>query len=198
LFAIVLTAPLWILSWVEGSLTGSESLFSACAELLSLIPGPPGILLRRGFYVQSLESCAWDVSLGFGTRLSHRAARIERCVYTGSNCRIGLAWIEPDVLIGDNVDILSGRRQHRFGHLSQPLKDRGGSFTRIRIGRNVWIGTSVVVMADIGMNSVVGAGSVVVRSIPAGAVAVGNPAVVKRLDHDGRPRATDPEGSAHR
>ena len=50
----------------------------------------------------------------------------------------------------------------------------------IEIGDNVWIGGSVVVLpgVKIGSNSVIGAGSVVVKDIPKNSVAVGNPCKV--------------------
>jgi maltose O-acetyltransferase len=50
------------------------------------------------------------------------------------------------------------------------------------IGDNVWLGGGVIVCpgVTIGANSVVGAGSVVVRDLPAGVVAVGSPARVVR------------------
>jgi len=52
----------------------------------------------------------------------------------------------------------------------------------IRIGRNCWLGAGVIVMpgVTIGENSVIGAGSVVTRDIPANVVAVGNPCRVLR------------------
>ena len=55
----------------------------------------------------------------------------------------------------------------------------------IRIGNNVWIGGSSVICpgVTIGDNSVIGAGSVVVKDIPANVVAVGNPCkVIKQLE----------------
>jgi maltose O-acetyltransferase len=60
----------------------------------------------------------------------------------------------------------------------------------IRIGNNVWLGGSTVVLpgVTIGDNSVIGAGSVVVKDIPANVVAVGNPCkVVKQLQPPTRP-----------
>lgn len=52
----------------------------------------------------------------------------------------------------------------------------------ITIGNNVWLGGGVIVCpgVTIGDDAVVGAGAVVVKDIPAGAVAVGNPAKVIR------------------
>ena len=52
----------------------------------------------------------------------------------------------------------------------------------IHIGNNVWIGANVVVVpgVTIGDNSVIGAGSVVTKDIPANVVAVGNPCRVLR------------------
>ncbi|MCD8152795.1 MAG: sugar O-acetyltransferase, partial [Clostridiales bacterium] len=58
----------------------------------------------------------------------------------------------------------------------------------IHIGRNCWLGAGVIVMpgVSIGENTVIGAGSVVTKDIPANVVAVGNPCCVMREinDHD--------------
>jgi maltose O-acetyltransferase len=52
----------------------------------------------------------------------------------------------------------------------------------ITIGDNVWLGGGVIVCpgVTIGDDTVVGAGAVVTRDLPAGVVAVGNPARVLR------------------
>jgi len=60
-----------------------------------------------------------------------------------------------------------------------------GNTAAVNIGNNVWIGDSVIVNKGvrIGDNAVIGAGSIVVKDVPANAVAAGNPAaVVKYLD----------------
>lgn len=60
-----------------------------------------------------------------------------------------------------------------------------GEAQPVRLGKNVWIGDSAIVCkgVTIGENSIIGAGAIVVSSIPANSVAVGNPArVVKELD----------------
>ena len=52
----------------------------------------------------------------------------------------------------------------------------------VHIGRNCWLGAGVIVMpgVTIGDNSVIGAGSIVTRDIPANVVAVGKPCRVMR------------------
>ena len=50
------------------------------------------------------------------------------------------------------------------------------------IGRNCWIGAGAIILpgVTVGDNTVVGAGSVVTKDIPANVVAVGNPCRVLR------------------
>jgi acetyltransferase-like isoleucine patch superfamily enzyme len=60
-----------------------------------------------------------------------------------------------------------------------------GQAEPVTIEKNAWIGDSAIVCkgVTIGENSIIGAGAVVVTSVPANCVAAGNPArVVKRLD----------------
>jgi acetyltransferase-like isoleucine patch superfamily enzyme len=178
--AIVLTAPLWLPVQVQRLLSGGDSFFAGCSEALSLIPGRVGLFLRRGFYRLTLDACATDCHIGFGTTLAHPQVRISQGVYIGNRCTLGQVDVGNHATIGSNVDILSGRHQHHFDQLDEPIQAQGGVFNQVRIGRNCWVGNSAVIMADIGADCVIGAGSVVVRPIPAGVVAVGNPAVVKK------------------
>lgn len=176
---VVLTAPLWIAARCEHWL-GGEGVFQFCSELLSLVPGKPGVFVRRGFYLMSIEHLAGDGHIGFGTTLSHRSVSIGHRVYIGHRCTVGSCILGDDVTIGSNVDILSGRRQHNFSAVGIPIQGQGGAFEQVRIGRNCWIGNSAVIMADIGEETIVGAGSVVAKALPALVVAVGNPARVVR------------------
>ena len=61
-------------------------------------------------------------------------------------------------------------------------RDKWEAARPIVVGDNVWLGGGVVVLpgVTIGTDTVVGAGSVVTRDLPAGVVAVGNPARVIR------------------
>ena len=79
---------------------------------------------------------------------------------------------------GPNVQLLTPI------HPLEPTPRRAGleSADPIVIGDNVWLGGGVIVCpgVTIGSNSVIGAGSVVTRDIPANVVAVGNPCRVLR------------------
>jgi acetyltransferase-like isoleucine patch superfamily enzyme len=185
---VVLTAPLWALALAHKRLTGRDGVFAACSEILSLVPTILGVFLRRGFYRMTLQACASDCHIGFGTTIAHPEVRIGRGVYIGSRCTLGQVVLEDHVTVGSNVDILSGRHQHHFDTAGEPLQAQGGTYSQIRIGANSWIGNSTVVMADVGAESVVGAGSVVVKPIPAYSVAVGNPAHVKKVREEATQR----------
>jgi galactoside O-acetyltransferase len=52
----------------------------------------------------------------------------------------------------------------------------------VKIGNNCWLGACVIVLpgVTIGDNTVVGAGSIVTKDLPANVVAVGNPCKVLR------------------
>ena len=91
---------------------------------------------------------------------------------------IGSITIENDVLIGSNVSIINGNRQHGISRLDIPIREQGGVYPTITIGADSWIGDRAIVMANIGKHCVIGAGSVVTKDIPDYSVAVGNPARV--------------------
>ena len=87
-------------------------------------------------------------------------------------------YIGNQVMIGPNVTICT------TGHPVYPLyREMGAHYSLpIHIGNKVWIGANSVVLpgVTIGENSVIGAGSIVTRDIPANVVAVGNPCRVIR------------------
>lgn len=62
-----------------------------------------------------------------------------------------------------------------------------GQADPVHLSKNVWVGDSAIICkgVTIGENSIIGAGGIVVESIPANCIAAGNPArVIKQLDPD--------------
>lgn len=89
--------------------------------------------------------------------------------------------IGQDVLIGPNCSLYTAIHPTEPG----PRRAKWESSAPITLGDNVWLGGSVVVCpgVTIGENSIIGAGAVVTRSVPANSIAVGNPArVIRALD----------------
>ncbi|MEB7447046.1 sugar O-acetyltransferase [Arthrobacter koreensis] len=86
--------------------------------------------------------------------------------------------IGDDVQIGPNVQLLTPTHPLE----AEARRDKLEAAKPITIGNNVWLGGGVIVLpgVNIGENTVVGAGSVVTRDLPANVVAVGNPARVIR------------------
>src|SRR5262245_53366100 len=123
--AVVFTAPLWILVRALGQIGDADGLLLGCSQLLSLVPGRAGVYVRRGFHSMALECCAGDVHIEFATWFSHCRVHIDRGVYIGGRCTIGMVDIGENALIGSNVDIPSGRRQHYFSSDDRPVASQG-------------------------------------------------------------------------
>jgi acetyltransferase-like isoleucine patch superfamily enzyme len=93
------------------------------------------------------------------------------------NCYLDVE-IGDSALFADNVYISDF--DHRFDDLTKTIKDQGIAKSRVRIERDVWLGTKVTVCRGvvIGEGTVVGANAVVTKDLPAFSVAVGVPARV--------------------
>ena len=116
------------------------------------------------------------------------------------NCTIidvGRVRLGDFCLLGPNVSIYTA------AHPIHPAL-RNGNYTcgiDVEIGDNVWLGGNVVICpgVKIGSNSVIGAGSVVTKDIPAWTVAAGNPCrVIREVTEEDRAyyfkdRPLDPE-----
>ena len=103
--------------------------------------------------------------------------------YFFSNYNLVILDIAP-VKIGDNVMFGPNVSLYTAGHPIHPVSRNSGYEygLPITIGDNVWLGGNVAVTpgVTIGENTVIGAGSVVVKDIPANVVAAGNPCRVVR------------------
>lgn len=86
--------------------------------------------------------------------------------------------VGDDVQIGPNVQLLTATHPLE----PNPRKDKWEAAEPIVIGDNVWLGGGVIVCpgVTIGADTVVGAGSVVIRDLPSGVIAAGSPARVIR------------------
>jgi virginiamycin A acetyltransferase len=165
---------------------GTDGALEASMQLLSLVPGLSGQYLRRAFLARVLAGgCATSVVVEFGCLFSQAGSRIEENVYIGPRCHLGLVHLERDVLIAAGVHIPSGPYTHGTDEAS-PIRNQPGRRRLVRIGAGAWIGSNAVVMADVGRDTIVGAGAVVTQPIPPGVIAAGVPArVIRRRNEAG-------------
>ncbi|WP_228449621.1 sugar O-acetyltransferase [Streptomyces alkaliterrae] len=88
------------------------------------------------------------------------------------------------IVVGDDAMIGPGCRLFTGDHDLDPVRRREGweRAGPITLGADVWLGggTTVLPGVTVGAGTVVGAGSVVTKDLPAGVLAVGNPARIVR------------------
>lgn len=131
------------------------------------------------------EDCTIDTPVHANWGLRH--------VHFGSHiyCNAMVSFVDDaDIYVGDYCMIGPGTVFATAGHpVNVRLRKLRYVYNLpIRLGNNVWIGSGVQIMpgVTIGDNSVIGAGSVVTKDIPANVVAVGSPCRVLREigEHD--------------
>ncbi len=171
----VLSTPALVFYILLKTVVG-DVIFATFSQLLSLFPGKVGSYLRIAFYRFTMTKCSTDCVIYFGTLFSQADTEIEHGVYIGPQCNIGRCRIGKNTLIASGVHIMSGKGQHNFDDIKTPIQQQGGSFEKISIGEDCWIGNCALIMANIGDKCIVGAGSVVTKDVPPYSVVVGNPA----------------------
>jgi len=91
---------------------------------------------------------------------------------------------DAQIFVGDNTMVAPNVTLATGSHpVSPKLRAEGyGCNKPIHVGKNCWLGSNVIVLAGVtvGDNSIIGAGSVVTRDIPANCFAAGSPARVIR------------------
>lgn len=120
-----------------------------------------------------------------------------RLDYGGNTCIGARCFINYDcvlldcarITIGDEVQVAPGVHIYTAGHPTDAATRRAGlEFALpVTVGDGAWLGGGAILCpgVSIGENAVIGAGSVVTRSIPADVVAAGNPCrVIRRIDRE--------------
>jgi len=113
-------------------------------------------------------------------------------IFLGNNVYMNYGVIMLDcakIEIGDDCLIAPNVQFYAAAHPIDPvIRKKGLEFAKpITLGKNVWIGGSVIILpgVTIGDNTTIGAGSVVTKNIPENVVAAGNPCrILRRFEVD--------------
>lgn len=146
-------------------------------------------ILRKARFSAIRDSCIHPTSkIESGT--SFISSVIDRHSFCGYDCDVYLAEIGSFTSIANGV-VLGGARHPMEWVSMSPVFYSGRDSVkakfaehklmppaRVKIGHDVWIGRSAIVLASVkvGNGAVIGAGSVVTKDVPPYAVVAGNPA----------------------
>ena len=94
-------------------------------------------------------------------------------------------WVHDSVVVGDNVKIgacvlITDTDAHPMDYMARRTSNEGTKSAPSVIEDDVWVGAHSIILkgVTIGARSIIGAGSVVTKSIPADCVAAGNPCML--------------------
>jgi acetyltransferase-like isoleucine patch superfamily enzyme len=183
ILSMLLVSPL-IIAHILVQLLRKEGIFIFATQLLSIVPGKLGSYLRISFNRVAMTYCDMETVIGFATLFSQTDTEINKGVYIGPQCNIGMCSIGKNTLIASGVHIMSGSKQHTTADLDTPIKEQGGVFEKVIIGEDCWVGNGALIMANVGDKCIVGAGSVVTKDIPDYSIVAGNPAKIIRNRKD--------------
>ena len=138
--------------------------------------------------------------LSSGNGVNPIASNLQGAIYleNGASLKIGnnvgmsstRLWIHESARIGNNVKIggcvlITDTDAHPMDYMARRSSNEGTKSAPVVIEDDVWVGAHCIILkgVTIGARSVIGAGSVVTKSIPADCVAAGNPCrVIKSLN----------------
>jgi acetyltransferase-like isoleucine patch superfamily enzyme len=109
-----------------------------------------------------------EITIGPQSYIGHR------CLFYGH----GGIQVGRDVLLANDVQLICGN--HTFARRDVPIRAQPPEGQPIIVEDDVWLGASAIVLGGVtvGRGAVVGAGSVVTRSLPPYSIARGVPAQV--------------------
>ena len=160
-------------------------LYYGCAQHLP--PSFSGIKIGqkalRGFCGKlMLKSCGKHVNIEQGATFSSKVS-LGDYSGIGVNARInGMCTIGRHVMMGTDVVILT--RNHNFQRTDIPMMEQGFEEERpVVIGDDVWICDRVIILpgVTVGNGSILAAGAVVTRDVPAYAIVGGSPARIIKM-----------------
>ena len=144
------------------------------------------VMLGAGVIVRDFVNL-YGCEIGENSRIG-TFVEIQRGAKIGRNCKVSShtficegVTIEDDVFVGHNVSFINDRYPPATAD-GRLQTDQDWRLEQTLVKRGASIGTSATILCGvvIGENAIVGAGSVVTRDVPPGAVVAGNPARIMK------------------
>jgi len=152
-------------------------------------------MIEKGYFAHSSAIIDEGCTIGNGTRIWHFSHIMPGCII-GEGCNIGQnVVVSPDVVLGKNVKIQNNVSIYTgviceddvflgpsmvFTNVINPRSavNRKNEYARTFVRKGVTIGANATIVCgiELGEFCFIGAGAVVIRSVPAYALVVGNPA----------------------
>ena len=174
----------------------SEFIKTAYSLIATKLTFPAARLIRRPVYIRGARSISGAEGLTTGRFCRFDLDGSEKTLFIGRNCEFGdnthivaLKRVEigNDVLMASKCFISDTNHGcYKGAEMSDPdvpPRERELVSAPVKIGNNVWIGENAVILAgsEIGDGCIIGAGSVVSRSIPAYSVVAGANRIIRKL-----------------
>lgn len=147
----------------------------------------PDVKLGKNVKIFSFANL-YGCEIGDNTKIG-TFVEIQKNAFIGKNCKISThtficegVHIEDNVFIGHNVTFINDMYPRATTADGKMQTEEDWSVVPTYVKKGASIGSSVTILAGvtIGENAMVGAGAVVTRDVPAGAIAAGNPAKILR------------------
>ena len=153
----------------------------------------PDVVLGRDVAIYNFVNL-YGCRIGDSTRIGS-FVEIQKGVSIGRNCKVSShtficegVTVEDEVFIGHGVNFINDKYPRATAPDGSLQTEADWTVERTLVRRGASIGTNATILGGItiGERSIVGAGSVVTRDVPAGAIVAGNPArVIKAVIGDG-------------
>ena len=147
----------------------------------------PDVKLGRNVVFHAFVNL-YGCTIGDNSRIG-TFVEIQKNAFIGRNVKVSShtficegVTIEDDVFIGHNVSFINDKYPRATAAGGQLQTEADWKVVETRVKRGASIGTSATILCGItiGENAIVGAGSVVTKNVPAGAVVAGNPAKIMK------------------
>jgi maltose O-acetyltransferase len=146
---------------------------------LAHIPGWTGIKLRRMFLPRWLGACGANPIFHTNIRITNpEKLRIgDACAFADGTFFTAGGGITIGNYVATGPDVKIWSVNHRFENPDIPWMEQGYEYNPVFIEDDVWLGASVFVKPGvrIGKGSIISAGTVLSKSVPAYSIVAGNP-----------------------